>query len=66
MEEQHEHDMAAHADSAHAAADVVEEGLHAFHAEWDAEGVYFYQAFSDEISEWALRASNASVGQSST
>jgi len=22
---------------------------------WDTEGVYFYQAFSDEIAEWALR-----------
>ena len=51
----HEHDMAALAESAHAGADVVEAGFHVFRAEWDAEGVYFYQAFSDEIAEWAIR-----------
>jgi len=53
-----EHDMAAPLAatmSAHAAANVVEAGLHVFRAEWDAEGVYFYQAFPDEIAEWALR-----------
>jgi len=30
------------------------EGLQEFVGEWDAEGVYLYQAFSDEIADWAL------------
>ena len=58
----HEHKHAlkarAGADLAHAAAgaaDAAGEGVQVFRAEWDAEGVYFYQAFSDEIAEWALR-----------
>ena len=25
-----------------------------FEAEWDEEGVYFYQAFNDAIADWAL------------
>jgi len=35
--------------------EVVHDGVHVFHAEWDAEGVYFYQAFSDEIADYALQ-----------
>lgn len=29
-------------------------GLHRFVGEWDDEGVYFYQAFNDEIADWAV------------
>lgn len=29
-------------------------GLHKFVGEWDDEGVYFYQAFNDEIADWAM------------
>jgi hypothetical protein len=35
--------------------ETVHDGVHIFHAEWDAEGVYFYQAFSDEIADYALQ-----------
>ena len=30
------------------------EEVQVFNAEWDAEGVYVYQAFKDEIADWAL------------
>ena len=57
-EQEHALKARAGADLAHAAAgaaDAAGEGVQVFRAEWDAEGVYFYQAFSDEIAEWALR-----------
>ena len=25
-----------------------------FEAEWDEEGVYFYQAYNDQIADWAI------------
>eukprot|EP00930_Biecheleria_cincta_P057614 TRINITY_DN43515_c0_g1_i1.p1 TRINITY_DN43515_c0_g1~~TRINITY_DN43515_c0_g1_i1.p1 ORF type:complete len:228 (+),score=35.98 TRINITY_DN43515_c0_g1_i1:52-735(+) len=31
------------------------DGVQEFEGEWDAEGVYVYQAFCDDIAEWALR-----------
>ena len=34
---------------------LPQEGPHIFRGEWDEEGVYFYQAFSPEIAEWAVR-----------
>lgn len=27
---------------------------HAFNAEWDQQGVYFYQAYNDDIADWAV------------
>ena len=26
-----------------------------FEAEWDEEGVYFYQAYNDPIADWAIK-----------
>ena len=26
-----------------------------FRGEWDDEGVFFYQAFNDEIAKWAIK-----------
>eukprot|EP00325_Prymnesiales_sp_UTEX-LB-985_P028192 CAMPEP_0174736550 /NCGR_PEP_ID=MMETSP1094-20130205/66870_1 /TAXON_ID=156173 /ORGANISM="Chrysochromulina brevifilum, Strain UTEX LB 985" /LENGTH=184 /DNA_ID=CAMNT_0015939669 /DNA_START=89 /DNA_END=639 /DNA_ORIENTATION=+ len=40
---------------AHAVTTTSLEGGHVFKGEWDEEGVYFYQAFSAEIAEWAIR-----------
>jgi hypothetical protein len=34
--------------------DVVHEGVQVFSGEWDQEGVFFYQAFNDEIADWAV------------
>merc|ERR1712070_990005 len=33
---------------------VARDDLQVFVGEWDAEGVYVYQAFCDEIADWAL------------
>ena len=32
----------------------LREDVHIFNAEWDGEGVYFYQAFNDDIADYAL------------
>ena len=31
-----------------------QENVQIFEAEWDEEGVYFYQAYNDEIANWAI------------
>lgn len=33
---------------------VFDESVQVFEGEWDAEGVYVYQAYNDEIADWAL------------
>jgi len=38
----------------HAATTTTETGIHEFKGEWDAEGVYVYQAFCHEIANYAL------------
>ena len=30
------------------------EGMHVFFGEFDEEGVYFYQAYNNEIADWAI------------
>ena len=37
-----------------AASNLRAAGVQTFDAEWDDEGVYFYQAFNDAIADWAL------------
>lgn len=37
-----------------AEAGIVADGVNLFIGEWDVDGVWVYQAFSDEISDWAL------------
>eukprot|EP00121_Abeoforma_whisleri_P016186 Awhi_evm1s14862 len=32
-----------------------ESDVQIFHGEWDEEGVYFYQAYNDDIADWALQ-----------
>ena len=34
--------------------DMEDNKVHVFHGEWDEEGVYFYQAYCEEIASWAL------------
>eukprot|EP00122_Pirum_gemmata_P015914 Pgem_evm1s14872 len=40
--------------------DFLSPNLQVFSADWDEEGVYFYQAFKPEIADWALK--NQSLG----
>ena len=31
-------------------------GVNVFHGEWDDEGLYFYQAYCDDIAAWAVES----------
>lgn len=44
-----------HAVEEHDHAVLAGDGVQVFRGQWDDEGVYFYQAYNDEIAEWAVQ-----------
>ena len=44
-----------HAEEEHDHAVLAGDGVQVFRGQWDDEGVYFYQAYNDEIAEWAVQ-----------
>jgi len=35
--------------------DTIDSNVQTFHAKWDEDGVYFYQAYNDDIADWAIK-----------